>query len=146
METYNSRRAYHGAPPIIPHEILDDQSYGADSCLNCHANGDFAPIFGGFAPTTPHPELINCRQCHVPAVTDTLFTEADWQTVMPPALNQNALSSSPHPIPHDLLLRENCLACHGGPAVPDEIRVSHPERVNCQQCHVLIDSNEEWSR
>ena len=146
MDTYHSRRAFHYAPPMIPHEILDEQSYGGDSCLRCHADGDFSPIFGGYAPTVPHPEMINCRQCHLPAATPDLYVPSDWQTAAAPALNRNALISSPHPIPHDLQMRENCLACHGGPAVPDEIRVPHPERVNCQQCHVLIESSQEWTR
>jgi cytochrome c-type protein NapB len=42
----------------------------------------------------------------------------------------------PPPIPHDLQFRENCLACHGGPAAVAAIRTSHPERVNCRQCHL----------
>ena len=39
-------------------------------------------------------------------------------------------------IPHPLQLRENCLACHGGPAARAELRTTHPERVRCRQCHV----------
>ena len=39
-------------------------------------------------------------------------------------------------IPHPLEGRENCLACHTGPAAREEIRTSHPERERCQQCHV----------
>lgn len=33
-------------------------------------------------------------------------------------------------------MRENCVSCHAGPSAPKEIRVTHPERVNCRQCHV----------
>ena len=40
-------------------------------------------------------------------------------------------------MPHSLQNRENCLACHAGPAAPIEIKVSHPERSNCRQCHAL---------
>jgi cytochrome c-type protein NapB len=54
-----------------------------------------------------------------------------------------AIRTSPPVIPHSIELRENCLACHAGPAAPKEIRVSHPERVNCRQCHVF--NNKELS-
>ena len=50
--------------------------------------------------------------------------------------SNNALEESPPVIPHQLQMRENCLACHAGPGAPKEIRVSHPERINCRQCHV----------
>ena len=43
---------------------------------------------------------------------------------------------SPPAIPHDLQLRGNCLACHSGPAAVAQIRVAHPERADCRQCHV----------
>jgi nitrate reductase cytochrome c-type subunit len=43
---------------------------------------------------------------------------------------------APPTIPHPLQLRENCLACHAGPASRPEIRTSHPERARCRQCHV----------
>lgn len=41
-------------PPTIPHEIKDDAD-GA-SCNTCHTAGFKAP----------HPERLNCTQCHVP--------------------------------------------------------------------------------
>ena len=44
--------------------------------------------------------------------------------------------SSPPPIPHGLQLRENCLSCHSGSGAPKDIATTHPERVNCMQCHV----------
>lgn len=57
--------------------------------------------------------------------------------VVPKAGVNSALEGSPPIIPHQLQLRENCLACHAGPSAPKEIRVTHPERVNCRQCHVM---------
>lgn len=41
-------------PPTIPHAIQDDAD--GTSCNNCHT--------GGFK--APHPERLNCTQCHVP--------------------------------------------------------------------------------
>jgi cytochrome c-type protein NapB len=47
------------------------------------------------------------------------------------------LPGGPPPIPHGLQMRENCLACHAGPAAVAEIRTPHPTLVNCRQCHAL---------
>jgi hypothetical protein len=33
-------------------------------------------------------------------------------------------------------MREDCAACHESVAGRPEIRCTHPERVNCRQCHV----------
>ncbi len=41
-------------PPTIPHAIQDDAD--GTSCNNCHT--------GGFK--APHPDRLNCTQCHVP--------------------------------------------------------------------------------
>jgi cytochrome c-type protein NapB len=125
---------------------VEDQSFGENTCLQCHANGGYAPQFAAYAPVVPHPELISCRQCHVAVRTTTLFDESAFQGRAAPAIHQAALLGSPPPIPHDLQMRENCLACHAGPAAAEEIRVSHPERVNCRQCHVLIETSEVWTR
>lgn len=45
-------------PPLIPHAVAEADS-GAD-CLACHRDGEEG------APPTPHPWLVDCRQCHVP--------------------------------------------------------------------------------
>jgi len=45
---------------------------------------------------------------------------------------------SPPTIPHRVLMRENCVACHSGPAAREEIRTTHPERTRCRQCHVEV--------
>lgn len=44
-----------GFPPQIPHALE-----GKEQCIVCHREGAT-----GTAPKTPHPELTNCRQCHV---------------------------------------------------------------------------------
>ncbi len=137
LETYYDNRAYHGAPPSIPHPVKQEISIGGNTCLQCHQNGGFVQKFNAYAPVTPHPEMINCRQCHVAQNTTTSFTETSFTKVKAPMAGiHNALPGSPPMIPHAIQMRENCLSCHAGPAAPKEIRVTHPERINCRQCHV----------
>lgn len=124
LSTYYARRAYPGAPPVIPHTLEQ-----AESCNTCHAAGGYVARFEAWTPVTPHAEFTNCRQCHVPA--DSAFSA----TVGPP-IKRPAIPGGPPPIPHGLQLRENCAACHVGPAVPAPIRCTHPERESCTQCHV----------
>ncbi len=130
-------RAYDGAPPPIPH---DDS---LDECVTCH-DGDGAEIVGiGVAPASPHGPIAasggmqRCRQCHVPTETPALFVASRF-TGLPqgPWKGSRATPGAPPTIPHTLHLRENCLACHTGPAARAEIRTTHPERIRCRQCHV----------
>lgn len=138
LATYYDNRAYHGAPPSIPHEVKSERSMGANNCLQCHQNGGFVTKFNAYAPVTPHPEMINCRQCHVAENTKSLFKETVFHKVLAPKVGiNNALDRSPPVIPHQIQMRENCLSCHAGPSAPKEIRVTHPERINCRQCHVI---------
>jgi len=138
LASYYENRAYHGAPPSIPHPVNSNGNIGGNNCLKCHQNGGFVEKFEAYAPVTPHPEMINCKQCHVSQNTTSLFKETNFRKIVFPEVgSNNALDGSPPIIPHQLQLRENCLACHAGPSAPKEIRVSHPDRVNCRQCHVL---------
>lgn len=147
LESYYKNRAYAGAPPTIPHIILSESGIGGKSCLQCHQNGGYVAQFNANAPVTPHPELINCKQCHVPVKSNTLFKETNFTRLEEPEINNQALPGSPPIIPHALQMRENCLACHAGPAAPKEIRVTHPERINCRQCHATKPAlNIEWTR
>jgi len=137
LKTYYNNRAYHGAPPSIPHPVKNKRTMGGNTCLQCHQNGGFAAKFNAYAPVTPHPEKVNCKQCHVEQNTQTLFKGTNFKKISMPEVGiNNALLGSPPVIPHQIQLRENCLACHAGPSAPKEIRVSHPERINCRQCHV----------
>jgi cytochrome c-type protein NapB len=136
LSVFYARRAYPGAPPVIPHHVEDAQA-GGKACLACHADGGWAPKFGAYAPVVPHPELVSCRQCHVPERTKSVFRATAWTPAAPPGVRRAALPGSPPPIPHALQMRENCRACHGGPGAVAEIRTSHPTRVNCRQCHAL---------
>lgn len=137
MKTYYNNRAFYGAPPSIPHPVKDERNMGENSCLKCHENGGYTEKFKAYTPIVPHPEMVNCRQCHVPQKTTSFFKGTNFKKGSIPKVGvNNALESSPPVIPHQLQMRENCLACHAGPSAPKEIRVTHPERINCRQCHV----------
>ncbi|MCB9426509.1 MAG: nitrate reductase cytochrome c-type subunit [Flavobacteriales bacterium] len=138
LNEYYKNRAFHGAPPSIPHEVDDERTMGENSCLKCHQNGGYVDKYKAYTPVTPHPEMINCRQCHVAQNATDVFKGSNYiATPAPKAGINKALVSSPPVIPHQIQMRENCLSCHAGPGAPKEIRVSHPERINCRQCHVL---------
>ena len=134
------RRAYDGAPPTIPHA-----SFGM-RCNACH-NATGQSVAGvGFAPASPHVDTeraggtTRCRQCHVFATTDRLFVVSRFQGVnQDPLLSGGrATPGAPPTIPHRILMRENCTACHDGPGAREEIRTSHPDRWRCRQCHVPV--------
>ncbi len=134
-----SRRAFDGAPPVIPHEAL-----GAD-CTICHTNSGREVPTLGWAPANPHAgtdyvgAVSNCRQCHVFSRADSVFKASNFAG-LPQTVHQSssAFPGGPPGVPHTLLLRENCQACHAGPAARPEIVCSHPERENCRQCHLPI--------
>ena len=139
LKAYYTNRAFPGAPPSIPHPVAKERSLGGNTCLQCHQNGGFVEKYSAYAPITPHPEMVNCRQCHVTKNTNENFKDFTFSKKQPPKVGEgenNALLGSPPMIPHQLQMRENCLSCHAGPSTPKLIRVSHPERVNCRQCHV----------
>ncbi len=144
LETYYQNRAFHGAPPSIPHPVKKEREMGGKNCLQCHLNGGFVEKLQAYTPVTPHPAFINCRQCHVVQQTQTVFKGSHFtQLAAPKTGNNNALVGSPPVIPHQIQLRESCLSCHAGPSAPKEIRVSHPERINCRQCHVLDNTQKK---
>jgi cytochrome c-type protein NapB len=135
LAVFYARRADLGAPPIIPHAVEDPET-SARACLACHGGGGWVPRFNAYSPVTPHPELTSCQDCHVVEEPSRGSPPAP-RTVAPPPLRRAAMPGSPPPIPHDLEMRETCLACHAGPAAVAEIRTSHPERLSCRQCHAL---------
>ena len=140
---FRALRAYPGAPPRIPHPLGATEFMGT-SCNQCHERGGFAQRFDAYAPVTPHPEMSNCLQCHAVQNTTGLFRPTDWQAADWPELGTRAMDGSPLVIPHTLQMRSNCLTCHGGPGAVPELRTTHPERLNCRQCHVpsLIEVDE----
>lgn len=147
LDKFDSRRAFPGAPPVIPHPLLEDRSMGGKGCLGCHLDGGFVPPFKAYAPVTPHPGLLNCRQCHVPQKEEQAFAAGSkWEKISGPAVKQAAMPGAPPPIPHSLDMRGNCVACHGGAGAVAEIRTPHPERANCRQCHVPIQETGAFDR
>ncbi len=131
------RRLYDGAPPVIPHD-----PQGA-ACSSCHNDRGVAAEGLGFAPPSPHLGTSTagfterCRQCHVHGTTQETFV-ANWFVGLPQNMRMGGRLNpiSPPTIPHRILMRQNCLACHTGPAVREEIATVHPERTRCRQCHV----------
>lgn len=135
LENYYSLRQYIGSPPCIPHKV-NQKDLAKMECLACHAKGGWTDELKRHTPLTPHPEKEACTQCHVKMHEDNLFVAHDWISVMPPRLGRSHLPGAPSPIPHSLQMRENCIACHVGPGAVNAIRVDHPSRGNCRQCHV----------
>lgn len=140
------RRAYDGAPPTIPHD-----DFGAD-CSNCHNERGRSVRGLGFAPASPHADTeyeggtIRCRQCHVIRTTEGLFVANSYEGIPQDLVaGDRATAGAPPRIPHRILMRENCAACHDGPGAREEIRTRHPERVRCRQCHVPIESTGEFT-
>ena len=136
LAEYYSRRQYLGSPPFVPHEIETAEASGLD-CLTCHARGGWTEEMKRHTPLTPHPEHTACRQCHVRMTeNDRLFITNNWLSTPPPRLGRAYLPGAPPPVPHGLQMRGDCIACHVGPGAVTEIRVEHPSRGNCRQCHV----------
>jgi len=159
---YRGLRAYPGGPPRVPHGLTLEE-YRDGRCNVCHRRGGFVTRFNAYAPVNPHPELGGCLQCHLPDdalvgrpypddVTGEsicfqchtldrkapIYVPVEWPEPTWPELPEPALPGGPPPIPHALHMRENCLACHGGIGVMEEIRIGHPERSNCRGCHVEV--------
>jgi len=137
LNAYYNNRAFHGAPPSIPHPVEDELNMGDKGCLKCHQNGGYVAKFNTYTPVVPHPEKVNCRQCHVAQNTTGLFKESASTSFSKPSIGNAAFEGGPPIIPHQIQMHENCLACHAGPSAPKEIRITHPERSNCRQCHVV---------
>ena len=78
-----------------------------------------------------------CRQCHVLRRTEAIFVENTFVGLPQDLRHGRRLHiEAPPVIPHSVFMRENCVACHTGPAAREEIRTSHPERLRCRQCHL----------
>ncbi len=122
-------RYYAYAPPFIPHEVVNNE------CLDCHAQG--MVVEGFTAKVTPHPELVNCQQCHIRA-DDKIktFRRNTFVGLAEPKALPRPQPAGPPLIPHRLFMRENCLICHHDRSRKEIIQTTHPQRLNCQQCHV----------
>lgn len=133
------RRSFDGAPPVIPHDRI-----GAD-CVACHNERGLEVAELGFAPPSPH-ELTTgmsaislCTQCHVTVASTTEFAGNSFEGLRQDLRRGRRLNRlAPPTIPHKTFMRENCVACHSGPAAREPIRTDHPERANCRQCHLAV--------
>lgn len=142
-----ARRAFDGAPPVIPHT-----SHGG-ACVSCHTR-DGLEIGGlGFAPASPHDTTpgmgatARCEQCHVYQTTLGVFVDNGFVGLRQDLRRGARLNPlAPPVLPHQTLLRENCASCHTGPAARQEIKTPHPERTRCQQCHVPVNVTTEFER
>lgn len=139
------RRAFEGAPPVVPHK-----PQRAD-CTACHTTtGALIPNMG-FASANPHAggagygSTQNCRQCHLFRTADAVLVASSFES-HPGRLRkgERAFPGAPPMIPHVEFMRENCVACHSGPAARIEIRCTHTDRTNCQQCHLAQNSAAEF--
>lgn len=133
-----ARRAFDGAPPVVPHPV--DQSTSA-ACLLCHGEGK--AIKNRFASKMSHPAFGSCTQCHVPAtgtrITDSRYLlaalgENTFTGAAAPSHGTRAWPGAPPTIPHSTLMRDNCASCHG-PTGLHGLRTPHPWQQQCVQCH-----------
>lgn len=141
------RRAYDGAPPVIAHE-----NFGM-SCTECHDFEGMEVEGVGYAPPSPHEGTLGmsavarCRQCHVFSLSDEAFAANAFAGLRQDLRRGERLyEGAPPRRPHKAFMRENCVACHSGPAAREEIRTSHPERTRCAQCHVEVATRATFSR
>jgi nitrate reductase (cytochrome), electron transfer subunit len=135
-----TRRAYHGAPPVIPH-VIDEQS--STACLACHEKGIL--VAGRIASMISHPPYASCPQCHVPALPRLHHLENGWENsfsgLSSPGRGSRVWAGAPPTIPHFTWMRQGCASCHGVTGLPG-LRTPHPQRPNCQQCHVSESARE----
>jgi nitrate reductase (cytochrome), electron transfer subunit len=131
------RRAFDGAPPVVPHAI--DQN-NPMSCLACHEKP--TQIGVRIAPAMSHPHYANCLQCHassrgtgIPGERNQAISSlSSFVGAFPLGQASRAGEGAPPTIPHAVTHRESCLSCHG-PQGNAPIRTTHPERASCLQCH-----------
>ena len=137
------RRAFDGAPPVVPHPIQQGGSSG--DCLACHADG--VKVEGKTAPVMSHPALVSCTQCHVSSQPDvamaSLAGDNSFVGLASPGGGPRAWPGAPPRIPHMTWMREDCASCHGVTGKPG-LRTTHPQRGSCTQCHVNNNSTLPW--
>ncbi|MCA9148527.1 MAG: hypothetical protein KDA92_04490 [Planctomycetales bacterium] len=129
------RRAFNGAPPVVPHaiELTNDAA-----CFGCHSRG--VQLGERIANPLSHEFLPNCLQCHAaptpPPFAETVVAVANnFQGLAAPLGGARAYAGAPPVIPHSTWMREQCLSCHGGNNGWPGLEVSHRWRANCLQCH-----------
>lgn len=135
-----TRRAYTGAPPVVPHPIAERS---AVSCLACH--GTPTQVGNTPVPQISHARFSQCIQCHAPASpvsgvphalpsAESVPLDNSFSGLLAPASGTRAYPGAPPVMPHGTAMREDCRSCHG-PGGSSLLRTSHPLRQNCLQCH-----------
>ncbi len=134
-----ARRAFDGAPPVVPHPIAQDS---AAACLACHGSG--LVVKDKIASKISHAAYTSCTQCHVPAVGPRIptgetalrepLTENQFAGLNAPLKGGRAWPQAPPTVPHSTLMRSDCNSCHG-PQGLFGLRTPHPNRQACVQCH-----------
>ncbi|MCA9192263.1 MAG: hypothetical protein KDB03_10885 [Planctomycetales bacterium] len=136
------RRAYNGAPPIIPHVV---ERTNDEACFTCH--GDGAIVGNRVANPMPHGRLSHCIQCHA-SPPPSIFSEPTevidnaFVGLPAPVSGPRAYGGAPPVIPHATWMRDRCLSCHGGTGWPG-LEVTHRWRENCLQCHATSATLEQ---
>lgn len=133
-----ARRAYEGAPPVVPHPMAQTD---ATSCMLCHEQA--TRIGDRIAPAVSHQAYSSCTQCHVadsglPIEWNTgrfaMDSNSQFIGEQITPMGSRAYEGAPPTIPHRTLMRENCMSCHGEGGT-SAIRTTHPDRQSCTQCH-----------
>ncbi|MCA9188886.1 MAG: hypothetical protein KDA99_24850, partial [Planctomycetales bacterium] len=125
------RRAFNGAPPVIPHAVerLDDAS-----CIACHDEG--VRVGELIANRMSHRVLANCVQCHAPPTPNPFRDEdiavaSSFVGLPAPTQAARAFAGAPPVVPHSTWMREKCLSCHGGWNGWPGLEVTHRWRTQC---------------
>lgn len=134
IEQRAALRAFEGAPPVVPHPILD---INVQTCRACHALGLRAG--DKTARMVSHAYLVNCTQCHVEEPTAAADADAPQNSFVGLRASgyggTRAWAGAPPVMPHTVFMRTNCVSCHGEHGY-DGWRPDHLSRTNCMQCHV----------
>lgn len=149
------RRAFAGAPPVVPHPIHERDS---QNCLVCHA--ETVRIGTLIAPGMSHQFLSQCTQCHIEnagtpefrqdgpqmsAASAAVRVDNRFVGLPPPLQGERAGPGAPPTIPHPTWMQSVCISCHH-PAGSSPLRTSHPWRQNCTQCHAPSAELDQFPR
>jgi cytochrome c-type protein NapB len=139
LEERRGRRAFDGAPPVVPHPVRPG---GAAECVACHVQS-FA-LAGRRASGIPHATFASCTQCHVssapslaPGTGGPQAVPSGWTGLESATEGVRAYTGAPPAVSHATWMRERCDSCHG-PKGRAALRTPHPERQSCLQCHPAI--------
>ncbi|MBS0261226.1 MAG: hypothetical protein JSS02_04660 [Planctomycetes bacterium] len=133
-----ARRAYYGAPPVIPHARQSGR------CITCHDVTPREIPTLGLAPANPHQATAGmstdsrCVQCHLFRTTSEQFQETTFVGLGAPPVEIPSQATSPHTaarMPHPLFMHEACTTCHAANDADPRLRCLHTERARCVQCH-----------